>query len=185
MAESTLLGSQRQRHLLFNILSPVKVFAITVKMPDIEMPDPEELGGNVTKPFKFVTGTTLRCAQTWSSTNLLQLVRNPAGREATFADVGFCRLRCPLPKPEPNKALLAKLRWLPQMHSCQRGGISTVPPGMRVVNGQFAILRPHGAGSQSLALQFFLAYRSLCPKSWTERWDGQRGMLGLHRWWWV
>ena len=26
-------------------------------MPDIEMPDPEELGGNVTKPFKFVTGT--------------------------------------------------------------------------------------------------------------------------------
>jgi len=25
-------------------------------MPDIEMPDPEELGGNVTKPFKFVTG---------------------------------------------------------------------------------------------------------------------------------
>jgi hypothetical protein len=26
-------------------------------MPDIEVPDPEELGGNVTKPFKFVTGT--------------------------------------------------------------------------------------------------------------------------------
>jgi len=25
-------------------------------MPDIEMPDPEDLGGNVTKPFKFVTG---------------------------------------------------------------------------------------------------------------------------------
>jgi hypothetical protein len=25
-------------------------------MPDIEMPDPEELGGLVTKPFKFVTG---------------------------------------------------------------------------------------------------------------------------------
>ncbi|KAK5096130.1 Cytochrome c oxidase subunit 6B [Lithohypha guttulata] len=24
-------------------------------MPDIEMPDPEDLGGNVTKPFKFVT----------------------------------------------------------------------------------------------------------------------------------
>lgn len=28
----------------------------TVNMPDIVMPDPEELGGNVTKPFKFVTG---------------------------------------------------------------------------------------------------------------------------------
>jgi hypothetical protein len=28
-------------------------------MPDIEVPDAEELGGNVTKPFKFVTGTAL------------------------------------------------------------------------------------------------------------------------------
>jgi hypothetical protein len=26
-------------------------------MVEIETPDPEELGGNVTKPFKFVTGT--------------------------------------------------------------------------------------------------------------------------------
>jgi hypothetical protein len=33
-------------------------------MPDIEMPDPEELGGNVTKPFKFVTGSYLDAAQT-------------------------------------------------------------------------------------------------------------------------
>jgi hypothetical protein len=24
-------------------------------------------------------------------------------------------------------------------------------------------------------LQFFLAYRSLCPKAWTDRWDDQRG----------
>jgi hypothetical protein len=34
-------------------------------MPEIEMPDPEELGGNVTKPFKFVTGMLhldARCA---------------------------------------------------------------------------------------------------------------------------
>jgi len=29
-------------------------------MPDIEMPDPEDLGGNVTKPFKFVTGESRR-----------------------------------------------------------------------------------------------------------------------------
>jgi len=28
-------------------------------MPEIEMPDAEELGGNVTKPFKFVTGMAL------------------------------------------------------------------------------------------------------------------------------
>jgi hypothetical protein len=32
-------------------------------MPDIEMPDPEELGGNVTKPFKFVTGSCLSVVQ--------------------------------------------------------------------------------------------------------------------------
>lgn len=29
-------------------------------MPDIEMPDADELGGNVTKPFKFVTGMAFR-----------------------------------------------------------------------------------------------------------------------------
>jgi hypothetical protein len=33
-------------------------------MPDIEMPDPEDLGGNVTKPFKFVTGSCLYTVQT-------------------------------------------------------------------------------------------------------------------------
>lgn len=36
----------------------------TAKMPDIEMPDPEELGGLVTKPFKFVTGSYLDRPQT-------------------------------------------------------------------------------------------------------------------------
>jgi len=36
----------------------------TAKMPDIEMPDPEELGGNVTKPFKFVTGSYIDRPQT-------------------------------------------------------------------------------------------------------------------------
>lgn len=24
-------------------------------------------------------------------------------------------------------------------------------------------------------LQFYHAFRSLCPKAWTDRWDGQRG----------
>ena len=37
---------------------------LTAKMPDIEMPDPEELGGLVTKPFKFVTGSYLDRSQT-------------------------------------------------------------------------------------------------------------------------
>lgn len=25
-------------------------------------------------------------------------------------------------------------------------------------------------------IQFYHAFRSICPRSWTERWDGQRGM---------
>ena len=28
-----------------------------------------------------------------------------------------------------------------------------------------------------MSFQFFLAYRSLCPSSWTARWDDQRGMF--------
>ena len=27
--------------------------------------------------------------------------------------------------------------------------------------------------------QFFLAYRSLCPSAWTQRWDDQRGECGV------
>jgi hypothetical protein len=42
----------------FRVPPKLKAF-LTAKMPDIEMPDPEELGGNVTKPFKFVTGSYL------------------------------------------------------------------------------------------------------------------------------
>jgi hypothetical protein len=37
----------------------VSCIANTITMPELPMPDPEELGGNVTKPFKFVTGTSL------------------------------------------------------------------------------------------------------------------------------
>lgn len=29
--------------------------------------------------------------------------------------------------------------------------------------------------------QFYHAYRSLCPKAWTDRWDGQRGMYPTTR----
>lgn len=32
-------------------------------MPEIEMPDPDDLGGNVTKPFKFVTGELKRATR--------------------------------------------------------------------------------------------------------------------------
>jgi hypothetical protein len=32
-----------------------------------------------------------------------------------------------------------------------------------------------------LVAQFFLAYRSLCPSAWIQRWDDQRGMVALRR----
>ena len=35
----------------------------TATMPELENPDPDELGGNVTKPFKFVTGMSYASLQ--------------------------------------------------------------------------------------------------------------------------
>lgn len=43
------------RKLVDLLLSTNQAFA-TATMPELENPDPDELGGNVTKPFKFVTG---------------------------------------------------------------------------------------------------------------------------------
>lgn len=82
-------------------------------MPDIEMPDPEELGGLVTKPFKFVTGISLYSlfnsfgndqGLTWCSRYAFLLL-NDVGTHITCA-----RLRRPLSQPEPDEALLAELR---------------------------------------------------------------------------
>lgn len=42
-------------------------------MTQIEVPDAEELGGNVTKPFKFVTGTPAS-SQTASSRRFQSLL---------------------------------------------------------------------------------------------------------------
>lgn len=53
------------------LLSYLLYTADTVAMPDIEMPDPEELGGNVTKPFKFVTGTLVQPLATHFSSLVL------------------------------------------------------------------------------------------------------------------
>lgn len=52
-------------------------------MPDIEVPDPEELGGNVTKPFKFVTGTRLPLLWMYSFLQFI-LTRSIAGYDARF-----------------------------------------------------------------------------------------------------
>src|SRR6266487_1070590 len=80
-----------------------------------------------------------------------------------------------------DKTLLAELCRLPQMHFGERGRVPPVPPGNALT------LLTRGAAYPMLALkveymlilsgflQFYLAYRSLCPKSWTDRWDDQRG----------
>ena len=70
-------------------------------MPDIEMPDPEELGGNVTKPFKFVTGTTLSCDLSVESDQRLTCCswyKLPFYHNSTFlSNLDLRRLRCSLP----------------------------------------------------------------------------------------
>jgi hypothetical protein len=107
-------------------------------MPDIEMPDPEELGGLVTKPFNFVTGSyldkpdinliELTLSYSWyavshaialrrfhcavSASFILALI--PSQLPATSTDLdSHRRLRCPLPQPEPvclTPALLCRVR---------------------------------------------------------------------------
>merc|ERR1711939_1001730 len=86
-----------------------------VKMVEIETPDAEELGGNVTKPFKFVT----------------------VGYDARF--------------PNTNQT---KHYWQNYVdyHKCILAKGEDFKP----------------------CRQFYLAYRSLCPSAWCERWDDQR-----------
>jgi cytochrome c oxidase subunit 6b len=33
--------------------------------------------------------------------------------------------------------------------------------------------------ADDVVMQFYLAYRSLCPSAWTQRWDDQRGMPAI------
>lgn len=67
-----------------------------------------------------------------------------------------------------NQALLAKLRRLPQVHQRQGRGLPPMPTGTREI-WQLQI------DQELTEQQFFLAYRSLCPSAWVERWDDQRG----------
>jgi len=65
----------------------------------------------VTMPFKFVTG-----APPCNTTN----PQHPNERLLTSTTSW---LRRPLPEPEPDEALLAKLRRLPQVHQRQGRGL--------------------------------------------------------------
>lgn len=86
------------------------------------------------------------------------------------------RLRRPLPQPEPDQALLAELCRLPQVHPSQGRGLCSLPPG--TLSHQLPHLSTSRETSACLTParpQFYLAYRSLCPGGWTQRWDDQRG----------
>ncbi|RMD40707.1 hypothetical protein DV735_g4441, partial [Chaetothyriales sp. CBS 134920] len=84
-------------------------------MSNIEVPDPDELGGLVTKPFKFVT----------------------AGYDARF--------------PNQNQTKHCWQNYV-DYHKC-----------ITAKGEEFKPCR-----------QFYLAYRSLCPSSWINRWNDQR-----------
>lgn len=77
------------------------------------------------------------------------------------------RLRRPLPQHEPDQALLAELRRLPQVHHRQGRGLRSLPSGALPCDMPRGDTRANG-------LQFMLAYKSLCPSGWTNRWDDQR-----------
>lgn len=49
----------------------------------------------------------------------------------TTSSLSNSRCRCPLPEHEPDQALLAELRRLPQVHYRQGRGLRPVPPGQR------------------------------------------------------
>jgi len=104
----------------------------------------------VTKPFKFVTGELfpllrkpLECIANTSPCSWYATSKTPLPPQAPPAHLsgaprhamevltsfGAHRLRCPLPQPEPDQALLAKLRRLPQVHHCQGRGLCPLPPG--------------------------------------------------------
>jgi hypothetical protein len=57
-------------------------------MPAVEVPDAEELGGNVTKPFKFVTGT--HCSVPWHTSTMTPADNLTAGYDARFPNQNQC-----------------------------------------------------------------------------------------------
>lgn len=68
-----------------------------------------------------------------------------------------------------DQALLAELRRLLQVCQRQGRGLPPMPPGTSTIPPSIA------NHDKSNAPQFYHAFRSLCPKAWTDRWDGQRG----------
>ena len=144
-------------------------------MVEIEIPDAEELGGNVTKPFKFVTGEirpsyghrlaifeddvlTLSSDYSWS------VYPSAPTRSASISSacppnqIFPCRVRRSLPEPEPDKTLLAELCRLPQMHSSQGRRVQAVSTGEPAVVVVFDSLDAY--------IEVFVAKR---------RWNAEKG----------
>ena len=61
-------------------------------------------------------------------TTLRRTLSNPYTRLTRHS-----RLRCALPQPEPDQALLAELRRLPQVHPRQGRGLQALPSGTRLL----------------------------------------------------
>jgi len=53
-----------------------------------------------------------------------------------------------------------------------------MPPGKKT-NKQYTSESVAIGIADDVVAQFFLAYRSLCPSAWTQRWDDQRGNFAI------
>jgi cytochrome c oxidase subunit 6b len=153
----------------------------TANMPDIVMPDPEELGGNVTKPFKFVTGSSPPCQPTasartllirsswyallrWSSA-VLALTKTATGYDARFPNQNQTK-HCWQNYVDYHKCIIAKGE---EFRPCRQ--VRTHSTGCKVL--------PWMVEAHDAALQFYLAYKSLCPNAWIQRWNDQRGVIAF------
>jgi hypothetical protein len=52
-----------------------------------------------------------------------------------------------------------------------------LPSGTPALTCRLLGEKPRSTADDEAPLQFYLAYRSLCPPAWVSRWNDQRGML--------
>lgn len=161
----------------------------------------EDLGERVTMPFKFVTGTSIDFARyELQQANLEQLVRQTTFYCHTMASAAsnvllkllltchHSRFRCPLSEPKSvcynvsydqvaygraDKSNRTKHCWQNYVdyHKCVNARGEDFAP-CRQVRHIHVLMQKRLVTDRK---QFLIAFRSLCPAAWIQRWDDQRG----------
>ncbi|KAJ5666034.1 uncharacterized protein N7477_008482 [Penicillium maclennaniae] len=105
-----------------------------------------------TKPFKFVTGMS---AHSPSCENAVNIFRT---RSQVSTPVSLSRIR-PSTAGRTTSTTTSVSRPRVKTSALQAGTLThtTIRPRQKLID-----------------FQFYHAFRSLCPKAWTDRWDGQR-----------